>query len=384
MSHSLSHRRVWDSGCMTSTDELKRRINRAAELLRDGGQEALIATPGADLRYLCGHDVHLTERITALLVRAEGEPVLVTPALERPSADSSPVRELGIEIVEWRETEDPYAVITGLLDGPKVSVSDRMWAQHLFGLHRAAELHPASAANLMAELRMRKSTEEIEALRRAAHAIDSVHAQLDRWLAPGRTENEVAADIARAIIDSGHVSVDFVIVGSGPNGASPHHEASDRVIETGDLVVVDIGGTMPDGYCSDSTRTYLAGREPTEEITALYAVLQHAQAAAASFVHPGVTAEEIDRVAREVITEAGYGEQFIHRTGHGIGLESHEPPYIVAGNRLQIDAGMAFSIEPGIYLAGRFGARVEDIVVAADNGVDILNQSPRELRVIGG
>lgn len=384
MSHSLSYPQVWDRGCMTSTDELKRRISRAAELVRSNGQAALIATPGADLRYLCGHDVHLSERITALVVRADGEPVLVTPALERAGADSSPVAELGIEIVAWEETQDPYAVILGLLNGPKVGVSDRMWAQHLFALHQAGSLSPSSAADLMSELRMRKSAEEIEALRRAAHAIDSVHAAMGEWLQPGRSENAVAADIARAIIDSGHASVDFVIVGSGPNGASPHHEVSERIIEVGDLVVVDIGGTMPDGYCSDSTRTYLVGGAPTDEIATLYGVLQHAQAAATSFVHAGVTAEEIDHVAREVITEAGYGEQFIHRTGHGIGLESHEPPYIVDGNGLQIAEGMAFSIEPGIYLSGRFGARIEDIVVATADGVDILNRAPRDLRVIGG
>lgn len=369
---------------MTSTDELSRRLTRAAELLRDAGRTALIAGPGADLRYLCGHDVHLSERVTALVVRADQDPVLVTPTLERASADSSAVADLGIEIVAWDETQDPYALITGLLDGPQVSISDRMWAQHLFGLQRAGAVSPVSAANLMSELRMRKSAEEVDALRRAAHAIDSVHAQLDEWLRPGRTENEVASDIRRAIVESGHSSVDFVIVGSGPNGASPHHAASDRVIERGDLVVVDIGGAMPDGYRSDSTRTYLAGGAPTEEMLAVYGVLQHAQAAATSFVRPGVTAEQIDNVAREVIAEAGYGDQFIHRTGHGIGLESHEPPYLVEGNDLQITAGMAFSIEPGIYLAGRFGARIEDIVVATEDGSDVLNRAPRDLRVIGG
>lgn len=381
---SLSHRDLWDSGRMTSPDEFRRRLGRAAELARESGLAALVATPGADLRYLCGHDVHLSERITALLVRPDREPVLVTPALERAAADSSPVAALEIEVVDWAETEDPYRVLLDLVDGSAIGVGDRMWAQHLFGLHAAGTVHPVSAADLMATLRMRKSAEEVAALRRAARAIDSVHAGMQQWLKPGRTENEVAADIARAIVDAGHASVDFVIVGSGPNGASPHHEASDRVIEHGDLVVIDIGGEMPDGYRSDSTRTYLAGGEPSAEVAALYGVLQHAQAAASSVVHPGVTAEEVDRVAREVITEAGYGEYFIHRTGHGIGLESHEPPYLVAGNTLPIEQGMSFSIEPGIYLPGRFGARIEDIVVATADGVEVLNQTPRDLRTIGG
>lgn len=369
---------------MTGIEEFGYRIDAVARLLREQGRSTLVATPGADLRYLCGHDVHLSERITALLIRADGDPVLVTPTLERASAEGSAVRELGIDILAWDETEDPYALIARLVGGPKINVSDRMWAQHLLGLQQAAPLAPASAANLIAELRMRKSAEEVQSLRRAAQRIDAVHAGMDQWLRPGRTENDVAADLARAIIDAGHARVDFVIVGSGPNGASPHHEASERVIEEGDLVVVDIGGTMPDGYCSDSTRTYLAGGHPSSEMAEVYGVLQHAQDAATSFVRAGVTAEEIDRVAREVIAEAGYGPQFVHRTGHGIGLESHEPPYLVEGNNLPIDAGMAFSIEPGIYLAGRFGARIEDIVVATEDGVDVLNQTSRELHVIGG
>ncbi|WP_134323343.1 M24 family metallopeptidase [Cumulibacter soli] len=369
---------------MTSTAEFSRRLSRAAQLLRASGRSALIASPGADLRYLCGHDVHLTERITALVVRADGDPVLVTPTLERPGADGSGVTNIGIDIVAWDEAQDPYAVITSLLGGSKVSVSDRMWAQHLFGLNEAGSVSANSAANLMAQLRMSKSAEEVESLRAAAAAIDSVHAQLEQWLRVGRSEVSVAADISRAIIDAGHATVDFVIVGSGPNGASPHHDASDRVIEAGDPVVVDIGGTMPDGYCSDSTRTYVVGGEPPSEFAAMYDVLRHAQQAATSSVRAGVSAESIDRAAREVITEAGYGEQFIHRTGHGIGLESHEPPYIVEGNTLQLEAGMAFSVEPGIYLDGRYGARIEDIVVATENGVDNLGVAPRELRVIGG
>jgi Xaa-Pro aminopeptidase len=204
------------------------------------------------------------------------------------------------------------------------------------------------------------------------------------WLRVGRTEAAVGADIAAAILEEGHVGVDFTIVGSGPNGASPHHELSERVVRAGDLVVVDIGGETATGYRSDCTRTYVVGGEPSAEVAEWYGVLQAAQEAATAAVRPGVPAQRIDAVARELITEAGWGEQFIHRTGHGIGLDTHEPPYIVAGNDGPLVPGTAFSVEPGIYFAGRAGARIEDIVVCTEDGVRSLNGGPRELVVLPG
>ena len=216
-------------------------------------------------------------------------------------------------------------------------------------------------------------------MREAGLAIDRVHSRVHEWLRPGRTEREVGADIARAIIDEGHVTVDFVIVGSGPNGASPHHEVSDRVIQEGDPVVVDIGGTTERGYCSDSTRNYLAGGTAPAAYLEAYAVLQAAQQAQLDHARPGVTAESVDAVGRTIITEAGFGELFMHRTGHGIGQETHEEPYIVEGNQLVLEDGMAFSIEPGIYTAGLFGARIEDIVVCTADGIEVLNNTPRQL-----
>jgi Xaa-Pro aminopeptidase len=199
------------------------------------------------------------------------------------------------------------------------------------------------------------------------------------WLRPGRTERAVGADIARAIQDEGHVSVDFVIVGSGPNGASPHHEVSERVIQPGEPVVVDIGGTMPSGYCSDSTRTYVAGGAAPTAFIAAYDVLLAAQSAQRSHAGPGVTAASVDEVGRRILCDAGYADLFIHRTGHGIGLETHEDPYIVAGNELALEPGMAFSIEPGFYLPGEYGARIEDIVAVTDDGLEVLNTTSRAL-----
>jgi Xaa-Pro aminopeptidase len=258
-----------------------------------------------------------------------------------------------------------------------------MWAEKVLGFRRAMpDVTQSLAGMVLRELRMRKSAAEVDALRRAAAAIDSVHAEVPSWLRPGRTEREVGADIADAILAAGHATVDFVIVGSGPNGASPHHELSDRVIGVGDPVVVDIGGTTPEGYCSDETRTYVVG-EPDHEVVMFYGILQAAQEAACAYARSGVSAESVDAAARDVIEAGGYGVAFVHRTGHGIGLSTHEEPYIVEGNTEILGPGMAFSIEPGIYLEGRYGARIEDIVVISEDGsLERLNQRPRELALI--
>ncbi len=257
-----------------------------------------------------------------------------------------------------------------------------MWAEKALRFRAAMPAAEQVAAGpVLAELRMRKSAAEVELLREAAGAIDRVHTRMGEWLRPGRTEAEVGRDIAAAMLAEGHTTADFVIVASGPNGASPHHETSDRVIAAGDPVVVDIGGTTAAGYCSDSTRTYAAG-EPSEEFRTAYSALQAAQEAAVAHVRPGVTAESVDAAARSVLEAAGLGEYFIHRTGHGIGLETHEEPYIVAGNTLPLEPGMAFSVEPGFYLAGRHGARIEDIVVTTADGVEALNRRPHELVIL--
>jgi Xaa-Pro aminopeptidase len=240
------------------------------------------------------------------------------------------------------------------------------------------------ASPVVDRLRMVKSAAEVEELALAGAAIDRVHARMAEWLRVGRTEAEVGADIGAAILAEGHVGVDFTIVGSGPNGASPHHELSGRTVEAGDVVVVDIGGETATGYRSDCTRTYVVGGSASAEVAEWYGVLQAAQAASSAAVRPGVTAEEIDAAARQVIEDAGWGEHFIHRTGHGIGLDTHEAPYIVAGNSLPLEPGMAFSVEPGIYLAGRCGARIEDIVVCTQDGVRTLNDGPRELVELPG
>ena len=240
---------------------------------------------------------------------------------------------------------------------------------------------PVLATDVLCTLRMVKEECEIDALRKAGSAIDRVHARVPEFLIPGRTEADVAADIAEAIVAEGHSEVSFIIVGSGPHGADPHHSYSDRELQVGDIVVVDIGGSYEPGYHSDSTRTYSIG-EPEDDVVQQYSVLQRAQRAAFDAVRPGVTAEQVDAAAREVLAEAGLAEFFVHRTGHGIGLSVHEEPYIVSGNDLPLAAGMAFSIEPGIYFPGRWGARIEDIVVMTEDGALAVNNRPHELIVV--
>lgn len=369
------------------TIDIEDRLDRAQKAAREAGIDALLVSSGADLRYLTGYRATPLERLTCLVLPTDGEPRLVVPALERPAALASPVGELGLRVVSWQETDDPYELTAGLLPSglAVVGVDNHMWAEKVLALAAAVpHARQVLAGSVLRELRMRKSASEVTALREAAAAIDRVHAAMGEWLRPGRTEREVGRDIADAIVAAGHERVDFVIVASGPNGASPHHELSERVIASGDPVVVDIGGTMPEGYCSDSTRTYVAGSSAPSAFAAYYAVLLRAQQAQCAHVRPGVSAASVDGVGRDLIADAGYGPAFLHRTGHGIGLETHEDPYIVAGNELKLEPGMVFSIEPGIYLEGRHGARIEDIVVCTDDGGERLNTTSRELVVLEG
>jgi Xaa-Pro aminopeptidase len=359
------------------------RLRRAQEQLRRQGIGALLVGPSADLRYLTGYHALPLERLTLLHLPAEGEATLLVPDLELPRAADAGAGALA-ELRGWQETEDPIAIVRALVaghaaDARTLAVQDRLWASFMLALQAAlpdAAWVPGST--VMRELRLVKTTEEIEALRAVARAIDVVHGQVAELLEPGRTEAQVGRDIADLILED-HDEVNFVIVASGPNGASPHHETGARVLQPGDAVVVDIGGTRA-GYCSDVTRDYAIGQVP-EGYAELHAVLEDAQEAAVQAVRPGVTAASIDAAARGPITDAGYGELFVHRTGHGIGVEEHEEPWIVAGNDLVLAAGMAFSVEPGIYVPGRYGARIEDIVVVTDDGVERLNHRPRTVAV---
>lgn len=352
------------------------RLDRAARVAGEAGLGALLATPGPDLVYLTGHAPPPLERLTLLVVAPGRDPVLLVPLLEQRAALASPAAE-GIDVVAWADGDDPYAAAAGLLPPDRLAVTDQTWASHVLGLQEAAKGRTfVASGRAMPPLRAVKDEEELAALAKAASAADAAFADILRVAFAGRREADVAADLAEALRRHGHRTADFTIVGSGPNGASPHHEAGERVIDEGDAVVLDFGGHL-DGYCSDITRTVFV-REPPDEFERVHDVVRRAQQAAFEAVRPGVPAEDVDRAARDMIDDAGYGEWFIHRTGHGIGLEAHEPPYIVAGNRTPLEAGMTFSIEPGIYLPSRFSVRIEDIVAVTDDGATRLNDAPRE------
>ncbi|MFE7420508.1 M24 family metallopeptidase [Rhodococcus sp. NPDC057529] len=361
------------------------RIARAGALARDAGLDGLLITPGPDLRYLLGSRAESFERLTCLVIPANGDTAsVVVPRLELAALTESATSELGLTVRDWVDGVDPYALVSGLLPSPaRTAVTDAMPALHLIPLSEALGALPVLATEVLRELRMVKDDAEIDALRRAGQAIDRVHARMGEFLKVGRTEAEVAADITAAILEEGHTAAAFVIVGSGPHGADPHHEVSERVVESGDVVVIDIGGPVEPGYNSDSTRTYSMG-EPDPGVAEKFAVLEEAQAAAVALVRPGVTAEAVDAAARDLLAAQGLAEVFVHRTGHGIGLSVHEEPYIVSGNAIELTEGMAFSVEPGIYFRGEWGARIEDIVIVTADGCEPVNTRPHGLTVLPG
>ena len=351
--------------------------------------DALLIGVGSDLRYLTGYEAMPLERLTLLVIRPGEAPHIVVPRLERAAAEAG--LRTDVEILTWEETEDPYVVATSGISGSgRVAVSDTMLAMHLLGIQRTLGLDAgySLASAVLRDLRMIKDADEIALLRDAAHAADRVIAQIVAGRLVGRTEADVAAEVRERLIDEGHETASFAIVASGPNSASPHHEASERVIGAGEPIVLDIGGTLG-GYGSDITRTmWVTGGDPMsrpeDQFRSLFDVLHRAQSNATAAVHPGIACEAIDGAARSIIEDAGYGEAFFHRTGHGIGLEGHEEPYLIAGNTLPLRTGMAFSVEPGIYLQGTYGARIEDIVVCGEDGPIVLNEAPRELLVVDG
>ena len=359
------------------------RLRQAASTAAEHGIDVLLITPSPDYAYLLGYKAPALERLTCLVVPADGAAVLVLPRLEEPLARHR-LGELGddIEIVPWDETDDPIRAVQTLV-GParRVAIQDQMWARFALRLHAAldpAELVPAGST--MGQLRRVKDADEVERLRAAAAAADRAMLAITDERLSGRTEAEVSRRIRELLIAEGHDDAGFAIVASGPHSASPHHEAGVRTIDAGDAVVLDIGGTK-DGYASDTSRTAFVG-EPPADFASLFAVLHEAQAAACEAVRPGVPAAEIDAVARDIIADAGYGEAFLHRTGHGIGMEGHEEPYIVASNAEPLVSGNAFSVEPGIYIRDTWGARIEDIVICTDAGGERLNTTPTELYLV--
>jgi len=351
------------------------RIKRLQEAMHDSGVDVILLSVGADLPYFIGYEAMPSERLTVLVIPGAGEPVLFVPELEAPRVAGDLV-----EVRSWGETEDPVGLAAAVVPDPtRVAVGDHMWSVFLTRFQEVwTDTGWTPASKITRRLRIRKDPAEIEMLRAAAHGVDRVMARIPEEVPfGGRTEIEVARHLSELTIEEGHDVAEFAIVASGANGASPHHQTGDWVIGEGDLVVCDFGGRWG-GYFSDSTRTFVVG-DPSPQQFEVHAAVLEANRAGRAAVAPGVACEEIDRAAREVITEAGFGGYFIHRTGHGIGLEVHEHPYLVTGNDEKLEPGMTFSVEPGIYLPDRLGVRIEDIVVCTKAGIESLNESPRGL-----
>jgi Xaa-Pro aminopeptidase len=365
-----------------TTADYAARMARVVEEGRTAGLDGVLVTPGPDLVWLTGYQpTAITERLTMLFLTTDREPTLLVPTLERPDAEAAEGTP-ATTVTDWPDGVDPYGVAQALLrpDG-SYGVSDNAWAMHLLGLQGAL---PASRYQSLTQrlpmLRAVKDDNELARLAAAGAAADATYGDILGVHFGGRRESDVAGDLADLLRAHGHEQVDFTVVGSGPNGANPHHEAGERVIQDGDCVVLDFGGLMF-GYGSDTSRTVCVG-EPTTEIREVHEIVRTAQQAGVEAVRPGVACQDVDRAARRVITEAGYGDRFIHRTGHGIGVTTHEPPYMIEGEEQPLVPGMCFSVEPGIYLAGRFGVRIEDIVVATTDGGRRLNNTEHGLRLV--
>ncbi len=362
------------------------RVDRVRGAMREQGVDSLIVSVGHDLPYLTGYTAMPLERLTAFVVPADGDATLLIPQLEAARVVEQP----GVfTMTPWGETEDPTAIVARLASGARtVAVGDQMWSRFLVEL--LPQLPGAEyrrAVDVVGPLRMAKDPAEVGALAAAGAAVDKIAGELQRGEIPliGRTEAEVSAELGRRIVAEGHDVVNFAIVAAGENAASPHHHGGDRVIAENEIVLCDFGGTMA-GYCSDTTRCVFTGdvEHAAPDIAEAYAVLQAAQQAAVDAASVGTPCEDVDRAARRIIADAGYGDEFIHRTGHGIGMEEHEDPYIVEGNGLPLADGHAFSIEPGIYVPDRWGMRLEDIVVATDAGPRRLNDSDHALACVAG
>ena len=365
-----------------TTDDFARRMAHAAAQAREAGLTGVLVAPGPDLEYLIGYAPGvIAERITMLVINVSRPPTMIVPAIERAGAADAP-GTAAISLSAWGDDQDPYAETARLLDADgRYAISDSAWAMHVLGLQRALpRSRYVSMTDALPMLRAVKDADELERLTAAARAVDACFSEIVRVRFEGRREWEIGTQLATLLREHGHSRVDFTVVGSGPNGANPHHELSDRVIERGDMVVLDFGGAKH-GYESDITRTVHVG-EPSEEEEEVFEIVRRAQQAGFEAVRPGVACQEVDRAARGVIADGGYGEYFIHRTGHGIGLTAHEPPYMLEGETQPVEPGMCFSIEPGIYLPGRFGVRIEDIVTVTEDGARRLNNSTRELRIV--
>jgi Xaa-Pro aminopeptidase len=352
------------------------RVARLRERMSAAGVDAVVVGPSADYRWLTGLHPPIPTRLTLAIVPLEGDPVIVTPGFEVPA-------DAACEVVGWADGIDADALAADLLrrtSPARVAVSDRTWARYVLPLQAALAARFEGASSLIEPLRSVKDPAEQDALRRVGAAVDRVVGSLGELRFEGATERAIGHELERRLISCGHDAIHDVIVGSAGNGAIPHHALGDRVIRRGDAIVIDIGGEL-DGYVSDITRMVVVGEPPAgyDEVHTAVDAAHHAGRAAAV---PGATTGSVDAAARAVLEAAGYGEHFTHRLGHGIGLDTHEAPYLMPGGTTVLEPGMAFTIEPGAYLAGRFGIRIEDTVILGALGAEPVTVTPHAPLVV--
>lgn len=347
--------------------------------------DAIMLFPSPNLHYMTGFKTSPGERLLIAIMPIEGEPFFVAPKL----FESQIRKEAWIkEMILWNDEENPYEILKKVLEDKnlsdsRVAVDDTMWADQLLHISNVLpKLSFTPLGELMNSLRLTKSEVEVDLIKKSGEIVDSVVEVMKETIKPGMTEIEVAALMEYEMRKNGSEGPSFeTIVGSGPNSAIPHYNAGERKINSGDFIVLDFGA-MYKGYCSDTTRTLCVGA-PTDKMREVYNIVKEAQEIGVRTVKPGIKAKEVDNAVRSYIEERGYGEYFTHRTGHGLGLQVHEEPYISGISETVLETGMVFSIEPGIYIEDEFGVRIEDIVVVTKDGCERMNNTSRELTIVG-
>jgi Xaa-Pro dipeptidase len=352
------------------------RMKKAQAILKKNGWEAVIASSPANFFYFTGTWLDSHERLQAVVIPRTGSASIIAHEMSREEISAPD----GVQLLFWKDGESAIQVLSEILPEQGVISIDNQWpSEKLIDLMSIRKhLSFVKSTSVIGALRLRKDESEIELLRKSGEIADRVMGKIISFVKPGMTEKQVADELKRLFQMEGVERLSFhPIIGTGANGAIPHHQSDETRLAEGDIVVIDMGG-IKDHYCSDMTRTIVIG-EPTEEMVKVYEIVRKAQDEAVKAIKPGVPMKFIDQVARSIISEAGYGEFFTHRIGHGLGIEVHEEPYLTSNNEQLLEEGMVVSVEPGIYLSGKFGVRIEDIVVVTENGAERLNHFPREL-----
>jgi Xaa-Pro dipeptidase len=353
----------------------KKRIDKVQKILQELNIEMVVATSPPNFFYFSGTWLDSHERLQAFVIPRVGVPTMIVHEMSKEQIFPSD----HFEALFWKDGEDPLVLLSKTLpDSGTISIDNQWPSQHLIQLMKLKNnLSFIESTKIIGTSRLYKDEIEIDLLKKSGIIADDVMTQIIRFVKPGLTEKDIVAEIKRLFAT---YKVDLspnTVVGTGKNGAIPHHQPDETIIVAGDMIVIDMGG-IKDHYWFDMTRTVLVGGKPTKEMQKVYEFVKYAQETAIKGIKPGVPLKEIDRIARDIISDAGYGPNFTHRTGHGLGIEVHEEPYVNYMNEQLLEEGMVISVEPGIYLSGNFGVRIEDIVVVTSDGFERLNHVTRD------